>query len=205
MEMLKGLLQPRPTPRQQLREWQGRLRNERLGLDRRVQEVRREDKKVENAIREAAKRNDMASAKFIRILLSGLILKCLSSGIERTADCLSKSAEVMKIINDLMEAPELAHTIKKLSKEMLKAEVMEDMVNETVDSALDFEDEEDDIEEEVDKVLAALGAETASRLPVPAAQRIKKDSMSRVPGQLQTVDEGIEDDQEDLEEENKAC
>ncbi|CAN6199006.1 unnamed protein product, partial [Urochloa humidicola] len=43
------------TPRQQLREWQGRLRNERLGLDRRVQEVRREEKKVEKAIREAAK------------------------------------------------------------------------------------------------------------------------------------------------------
>ena len=37
MEMLKGLLQPRPTPRQQLRKWQGRLSNERLGLDRRVQ------------------------------------------------------------------------------------------------------------------------------------------------------------------------
>jgi charged multivesicular body protein 3 len=61
---------------------------------------------------------------------------------------------------------------------------MEDMVNETVDSALDSEDVEDDIEEEVDKVLAALGAETASRLPVPAAQRIKKDSMSRVPGHV---------------------
>lgn len=58
---------------------------------------------------------------------------------------------------------------------------MEEMVNEIVDSALDSEDLEDEIEEEVDKVLAALGAEIASRLP--AAQRIKQGSMSRVPGQ----------------------
>ena len=61
---------------------------------------------------------------------------------------------------------------------------MEHVVNETVDSALDSEDVEYEIEEEVDKVLAALGAETASRLPVPTAQRIKKDSMSRIPGQV---------------------
>ncbi|RLN35644.1 hypothetical protein C2845_PM03G07080 [Panicum miliaceum] len=201
MEMLKGLLQPRPTPRQQLREWQGRLRSERRGLDRRVQEVRREENKVAKAIREAAKRNDMASAKTlakelvrsrravnrlyenkaqissVSMRLGGII------GIKRTADCLSKNAEVMKIINDLMKAPELALTMQQLSKEMVKAEVMEDMVNETVDSALDSEDVEDEIEEEVDKVLAALGAETASWLPVPAIQRIKKDSMSRVPEQ----------------------
>ena len=61
---------------------------------------------------------------------------------------------------------------------------MEHMVNETVDSILYSEDVEDEIEEEVDKVLSALGAETASRLPVPTAQRIKKDSMSRIPGQV---------------------
>ena len=61
---------------------------------------------------------------------------------------------------------------------------MEHVVNETVDSALDSEDVEYEIEEEVDKVLSALGAETASRLPVPTAQRIKKDSMSRIPGQV---------------------
>ena len=61
---------------------------------------------------------------------------------------------------------------------------MEHMVNETVDSILYSEDVEDEIEEEVDKVLSALGAETASRLPVLAAQRIKKDSKTSVPGHV---------------------
>ncbi|CAN6205372.1 unnamed protein product [Urochloa humidicola] len=119
-------------------------------------------------------------------------------GTKRTMDCLSKNAEVMKIVNDLMKAPELALTMQQFGKEMLQVEVMEEMVNETVDSALDTKDIEDEIEEEVCKVLAALGAETASRLP--DAQRIKQDSMSRVPGQRQTIYEGISGDQEDIEE-----
>ncbi|CAL5062776.1 unnamed protein product [Urochloa decumbens] len=216
MEMLKALLQPRPTPRQQLREWQGRLRNERLGLDRRVQEVRREEKKVEKAIREAAKRNDMASAKILakelvrsrravnRLYENKAQISSVSMrlgeiiGTKRTTDCLSKSVEVMKIVNNLMKAPELALTMQQFGKEMLKVEVMEEMVNETVGSALDSEDIEDEIEEEVDKVLAALGAETASRLP--DTQRIKQDSLSRIPGQQQTIDAGINGDQEDIEE-----
>jgi hypothetical protein len=36
MEKVKGLLKPRPTPQQQLREWQRRLRNECRGLDRQI-------------------------------------------------------------------------------------------------------------------------------------------------------------------------
>ncbi|RCV13035.1 hypothetical protein SETIT_2G314500v2 [Setaria italica] len=162
-------------------------------------EAPREEKKVEKAIREAAKRNDMASVKTLakelvrsRRALSRLyenkahissVFMRLGEiiGTKRTTECLSKSAEVMNIVNDLMKAPELAGTMQQFGKEMLKVEVMEEMVNEIVDSALDSEDLEDEIEEEVDKVLAALGAEIASRLP--AAQRIKQGSMSRVPGQ----------------------
>lgn len=36
MEKVKSLLKPRPTPQQQLREWQRRLRNECRVLDRQI-------------------------------------------------------------------------------------------------------------------------------------------------------------------------
>jgi hypothetical protein len=36
MEKVKGLLKPRPTPQQQLREWQRKLRNECRVLDRQI-------------------------------------------------------------------------------------------------------------------------------------------------------------------------
>ena len=98
----------------------------------------------------------------------------------------------MKLVNNLMKAPEVAVTMQEFSKEMTKvyqtsfkgfscflftcsscgfmvvvvqAGVMEEMVNDAVDSALDNEDMEEEIEEEVDKVLSAIAGEIASQLP----------------------------------------
>jgi charged multivesicular body protein 3 len=36
METVKNLLKPKPTPQQQLREWQRRLRNEGRTIDRQI-------------------------------------------------------------------------------------------------------------------------------------------------------------------------
>nr|ACN26066.1 unknown [Zea mays] len=209
------MLKPRPTPQQQLREWQRRLRNECRVLDRQIRDVQREEKNVEKAIREAAKRNDMGSAKELvrsrravnRLYENKAQLNSVSMHLgeivatARTVGHLSKSTEVMKIVNNLMKAPELATTMQEFSKEMTKAGVMEEMVNEAVDSALDSEDMEEEIEEEVDKVLASVAGETASQLPDAArTQKIHEASTSRVPEERQAVAEGADDDEEDLEE-----
>ncbi|RLN34780.1 hypothetical protein C2845_PM03G07220 [Panicum miliaceum] len=251
MEKVKNLLKPRPTPQQQLREWQRRLRNECRVLDRQIRgpttprlsflpfysphfafhrgpevtpdrignDVQREEKNVEKAIREAAKRNDMGSAKALakelvrsrravnRLYENKAQLNSVSMHLgeivatARTVGHLSKSAEVMKIVNNLMKAPELAATMQEFSKEMTKAGVMEEMVNDAVDSALDSEDMEEEIEEEVDKVLASVAGETASQLPDAArTQKIQQASTSKVPEERQAVAEGVDDDEEDLEE-----
>lgn len=42
------------------------------------------------------------------------------SAIARTVGHLSKSAEVMKLVNNLMKAPEVAVTMQEFSKEMTK-------------------------------------------------------------------------------------
>ncbi|EEC82025.1 hypothetical protein OsI_25990 [Oryza sativa Indica Group] len=236
MEKVKGLLKPRPTPQQQLREWQRKLRNECRVLDRQIRDVQREEKNVEKSIREAAKRNDIGSAKLLsnyeqrtllvlyptmalakelvrsrravnRLYENKAQLNSVSMHLgeivatARTVGHLSKSAEVMKIVNNLMKAPELAATMQEFSKEMTKAGVMEEMVNDAVDSALDSEDMEEEIEEEVDKVLASVAGETASQLPdAVRKQRINQASTSRVPEERQAVAEGADDDEEDLEE-----
>ncbi|CAL5082930.1 unnamed protein product [Urochloa decumbens] len=219
MDKVKSLLKPRPTPQQQLREWQRRLRNECRVLDRQIRDVQREEKNVEKAIREAAKRNDMGSAKALakelvrsrravnRLYENKAQLNSVSMHLgeivatARTVGHLSKSTEVMKIVNNLMKAPELAATMQEFSKEMTKAGVMEEMVNDAVDSALDSEDMEEEIEEEVDKVLASVAGETASQLPdAVRTQKIQQASTSKDPEERQAVAEGVDDDEEDLEE-----
>ena len=42
------------------------------------------------------------------------------AAISRTVGHLSKSAEVMKLVNNLMKAPEVAATMQEFSKEMTK-------------------------------------------------------------------------------------
>ncbi|KAF9596474.1 hypothetical protein IFM89_012179 [Coptis chinensis] len=66
MEKVKNLLKPKVDPREQLRDWQKRLRKECRNIERQIlgkHNVKKEEKSVQKAIKEAAKRNDMGSAK----------------------------------------------------------------------------------------------------------------------------------------------
>ncbi|XP_074561933.1 vacuolar protein sorting-associated protein 24 homolog 1-like isoform X6 [Curcuma longa] len=215
MESVKNLMRSKPDPQQQLREWQRRLRQEGRNIDRQIRDVQREEKNVQKAIKEAAKRNDMASAKSLakeivrsrravnRLYENKAQLNSVSMHLgelvatARTVGHLSKSAEVMKLVNNLMKAPEVAATMQEFSKEMTKAGVMEEMVNDAVDTALDSEDIEEEIEEEVDKVLAAIAGETISELPdATSKQKIEQPSTSI--NQEAVAGEGA--DNEDMDE-----
>ncbi|MBA0629500.1 hypothetical protein Godav_024048 [Gossypium davidsonii] len=181
--------------------------------------IQREEKGVQKAIREAAKRNDMGSAKALakEIVMSRKAVNRLyenkaqlnsismhlgeSVAIARTVGHLSKSAEVMKLVNNLMKAPQMAATMQEFSKEMIKAGVIEEMVNDALDSALDSEDIEEETEEEVDKVLSEIAGETAAELPEAVRkERVRvsahKESTSR---EEEAIVEGA-DDEEELEE-----
>ncbi|KAL9235466.1 hypothetical protein vseg_010224 [Gypsophila vaccaria] len=215
MEKVKSLLGQKPNPQQLLRDWQRKLRQESRNIERQIRDIEREEKGVQKAIREAAKRNDMGSAKSLareivrsrktvnrlhenRAQLNSISMHLGESvAIARTVGHLQKSAEVMKMVNNLMKAPQVAVTMQEFSKEMVKAGVIEEYVNETLDDALDSEDIEEETEEEVEKVLTELATETAAQLPV-AARRAK----TKVPAQSSTVQdeepiaEGVDDEAE---------
>lgn len=218
MEKVKNLLLPKPNPQQVLRDWQRRLRQECRNIDRQVRDIQREEKNVQKAIREAAKRNDMGSAKALakeivqsrktvnRLYENKAQLNSISMhlgesvAVARTVGHLQKSAEVMKIVNNLMKAPEVAVTMQEFSKEMTKAGVIEEFVNETLDSALDSEDLEEETEEEVDKVLTELATETAAQLPAAARrEKMKLPAQTTSVQDEEPIAEGV-DDEEELEE-----
>ncbi|KAG7019271.1 Vacuolar protein sorting-associated protein 24-like 1 [Cucurbita argyrosperma subsp. argyrosperma] len=124
-----------------------------------------------------------------------------SIAIARTVGHLSKSAEVMKLVNNLMKAPEMATTMREFGKEMTKAGVIEEIVNDALNSALDSEDIEEEIEEEVDKVLTAIAGETAAQLPEAVRkERMKQPArVQEVRREEEAIAEGV-DDEEELEE-----
>ncbi|XP_010535627.1 PREDICTED: vacuolar protein sorting-associated protein 24 homolog 1-like [Tarenaya hassleriana] len=220
MEKVMNIIKPKPDPKQQLRDWQRRLRQECRNIERQIRDIQREEKNVQKAIKDAAKRNDIGSAKALakeivssrrtvnRLYENKAQLNSISMhlgesvAIARTVGHLSKSSEVMKLVNNLMKAPEMAATMQEFNKEMTKAGVIEEFVNDAVDTALDTEDMEEEIEEEVDKVLTAIAGETAAELPdaVVRKERIKLPAQKAGPSrEEEAIAEGV-DDEEELEE-----
>lgn len=70
----------------------------------------------------------------------------------RVAGSVSKSTEVMQAMQSLVRVPEVAATMRELSKEMMKAGIIEEMLDETMESVEDSEEVEDEADEEIDKV-----------------------------------------------------
>lgn len=57
---------------------------------------------------------------FIQGQMIDFLIVRFNSATARTVGHLSKSAEVMKLVNNLMKAPEVAATMQEFSKEMTK-------------------------------------------------------------------------------------
>ncbi|GLC32973.1 hypothetical protein PLESTM_000010000 [Pleodorina starrii] len=170
-------------PKELVRKWQATLRAEQRGLDRQVRDIQFEEKKVHKAIREAAKRGDMGSAKHLakeivqsrkavtRLYTNKAHMQSLNTALMeqlammRVAGTLSKSTEVMKAVNTIIKAPELQKTMMEMSKEMMKAGLISEMMSDALDGALGAEDEEEETEEEVQRVLDEIATETQKALP----------------------------------------
>ena len=62
----------------------------------------------------------------------------------KVAGCLEKSTVVMEAMNELVKVPQIQETMRQLSKEMLKAGVIEEMMDDSMEVALGDDDELDE-------------------------------------------------------------
>ncbi|PSR89927.1 Vacuolar protein sorting-associated protein [Actinidia chinensis var. chinensis] len=170
MEKLRKIIKPKPKPQEQLRDWQRRLHQESRNILRQIQALAKEilrSRQTVNCLYE-----NKAQLNSISMHIGN------SVEIALTVGHLPKSVDVMKFVNNLMKAPEISITMQEFSKEMTKAGIIEETVNDVIDSALDSEDIEEEIEEEVDKVLTALAGETAAQLP----EAVRKEKLKQPAG-----------------------
>ena len=70
----------------------------------------------------------------------------------RVAGAMSQSTEVMQAMQQLVRVPEVARTMQEMSKEMMKAGILEEMMEDTFEGLEDQEELEEAAQEEVDKV-----------------------------------------------------
>lgn len=166
-----------------MRKWQSELRKEQRAVDRHIRDIERTRKSVEKDVRAAAKRGDTKSCRILaremvrakstvaRLYTNKANLNSVGLKLgEQLATVsavghLEKSASVMAAMSKLMNQGEMAKSLAEMSREMMKAGVIEEMVNDGIESALDEEDLEEEADAEVAKVLADVAGDMLKDLP----------------------------------------
>ncbi|CAG2122666.1 unnamed protein product, partial [Medioppia subpectinata] len=139
-------------------------------LDRQIRGIQREEEKVKLELKKAAKRGDrdvclvlakemVNSRKAVnRIHTSKAQLNSVMMNMSqqlatlRVANAMEKSTSVMKSMQSLVKIQEISHVMQEMSREMMKAGIIEEMIEETLDDQLDVDDTlEEEAQKEVDK------------------------------------------------------
>eukprot|EP00040_Diaphanoeca_grandis_P043525 m.9569 g.9569 ORF g.9569 m.9569 type:complete len:207 (-) comp7802_c0_seq1:65-685(-) len=154
---------------EQVREWEKSLRSEMRGLDRQVRVIERDEMKVKKSVKAHLKNGEMAEA---RILAKSLVdsrkaktrmrttktqINSVTLDIKQQArmlrvqKTLQVSTTVMAGMNSMVKLGAFNDVMKNLSREMEKAGLIEEMIDDTL--TLGDEDTEAEADEEVMKTL----------------------------------------------------
>ncbi|GAB5361714.1 hypothetical protein AAMO2058_000736600 [Amorphochlora amoebiformis] len=155
----------------QVKDWTRGLSREARGLERKIREIRREEAKVKAQIKKLSKDKNNLTA--IKILAKGLVqtqktcdriyeakakINSVNTQLKlnyaqmKVAQTMDKSGEILKAMSALVRLPELQKNCKDLAKQMMRAGVIEEMINDTFEQMED-PDVEELADKEVDKVL----------------------------------------------------
>ncbi|XP_026166083.1 charged multivesicular body protein 3 [Mastacembelus armatus] len=174
---------PEKPPKDLINEWSQKIRKEMRVIDRQVRDIQREQERVKRSIKDAAKKGqkdvcvvlakEMVQSKRAitklyasKAQMNSVLLSMKNQlALLRVAGSLQKSTEVMKAMQSLVKIPEIQATMRELSKEMTKAGIIEEMMEDTFESMEDGEEMEEAAEEEVDKILFEITAGALGKAP----------------------------------------
>ncbi|KAL2044199.1 hypothetical protein N7G274_002904 [Stereocaulon virgatum] len=182
MESIKAVFW-KPDPAAQMRKCNSLIRSNTRKLERDINQLKVLDQKTRQYILQASKRGQRnpsqakQAAQEARIFAKELIrIRKQSSrlatskaqlqsvqmqvneafSVRKIEGSVKASTSIMKEVNGLVRLPELTGTMNELSRELMKAGIIEEMVGDSLpdDELLEGEDEE--AETEVDKVLGEI-------------------------------------------------
>ncbi|XP_030762526.1 charged multivesicular body protein 3 [Sitophilus oryzae] len=200
------------NPKDLVTEWNHKLRKEGYQLDRQINSIKREEEKVKRSLKEAAKKGDKDTCTILakeilrarkavnkiytsKAHINSVMLQMKNQlATLRVAGSLQKSTEVMQAMQSLIRVPDVAHTMQEMSKEMMKAGIIEEMLDETFDDMENTEEEEEAAQQEIDKVLFEITEGKIGEAPLPPSEPTEKVRESDNPG----LDS--EEDETELEE-----
>ncbi|OBZ70505.1 Vacuolar protein sorting-associated protein 24 [Grifola frondosa] len=162
-----------PTAEERVRAWQYKLRSEQRVLDREMRQLDAATKKARQTVKQLATKGDVKSARIMarevvrsnkqmdRLSVSKARLGSIGTQLSqqmamiKVTGSLQKSTEIMKLSNALIRLPQISQAMREMSVEMMKAGIMEEMLDDTLEMEED-EELEAEADAEVDKVLYDL-------------------------------------------------
>jgi len=199
-------------PKEQVNEWCKKIRKEGYNLDRQINAIKREEAKVTRSLKEAAKKGDKESCQILakelinsrkavtklytaKANLNSVQMQMKSQlATLKVAGTLQTSAEVMKSMSQLVKLPEIQKSMMELSREMMKAGVIEEMMEDVMEPLGEEEEMEEAAQAEIDKVILEI---TTGKLK--DAPRALADTLPAAGAEPAEEEEPVEDDGE-LEE-----
>ncbi|PKY00073.1 hypothetical protein P168DRAFT_260691 [Aspergillus campestris IBT 28561] len=182
METLKAVFFG-PDPQAQMRKCNQLIRANTRQLDRDISQLRQLESKTRQFIINASKRAErnpsqskqaMTETKtfareLVRIRKQSTRLNTSRAqlqsvqmqvneafAVRKIQGSLKKSTGIMKDVNTLVRLPELSSTMHHLSAELVRAGIIEEIVDDAMPNNELYEGEDDEAEEEVDKVLQEI-------------------------------------------------
>ncbi|EOD07074.1 vacuolar protein sorting protein 24 [Emiliania huxleyi CCMP1516] len=179
-----------PDPREQVNKWKKEMRSESRKLDRQILKIQREEEKIKRSVKEAAKRGDTASCKTYakeivrsrkavtrlhtsKAQMNSVVMQMQNQMSQaKVMGTLTKSADIMKAMNKLVKVEGISETMRNMEQEMTKAGLLEEMMDDAMET---FEDEDDEeaADEEVSKVLSEIATQQTGGMAAAPKQAVQ--------------------------------
>jgi len=215
MEAIRGFFAP-PDPQAQVRKCNALIRSNIRKIDRDIASARQVENKSRSLIQQADKRaqRDPSRAgqaqKEVRDFARELIRARRASArlqtgkaqlnsvqmqvneafaVRKIEGSIKASVGIMKDVNSLIRLPQYGATMRELSVELMKAGIIEEMVEDTLPEDVDLE--EGEAEGEVDKILGeVLKPKETTKMP---------SAPEPEPQKAQPVQQEVEEEEEDTD------
>ncbi|KAH3708220.1 charged multivesicular body protein 3-like [Dreissena polymorpha] len=200
------------SPKDMVNDWTHKIRKEGYVLERQIKAIQREEEKTKRQLKDTAKKGEKAACSILakeilrsrkavnRLYASKAHLNSISMNMKnqlatlRIAGALEKSTDVMKSMQALIKVPDIQKTMMELSKEMMKAGIIEEMLEDTMEGLEDSDEMEEAAQEEVDRVLYELTAGQLGEAPKAVTDTLPSTSVREEEGATAAAS----DDEEDL-------
>ena len=173
-DFLMGLFGKSPDPKDQVNDWTKKLRKEGNQIERQINGIKREEAKVTKSLKDAAKKGDKDVCKILakeivnsrksvnKLYAAKANINSVSMQMKnqlamvKVAGSLQQSTEVMKTMQQLVKLPEIQKTMMEMSREMMKAGIIEEMMEDTLEGLTEGEEMEEAAQAEVDRIILEL-------------------------------------------------